>query len=62
MSANLPIPTLIPIGIPKIKKITHKTIKEMQIYFNNKYLFNINLILSNKSNHTKGKKRYPLNY
>ena len=47
-----------PRRIPKIKKITHKTIKKMQIYFNNKYLFNINLILSNKSKMKKLNKKY----
>ena len=30
----------------------------MQIYFNNKYLFNINLILSNKSKMKKLNKKY----
>ena len=47
-----------PRRIPKIKKITCKTIKKMQIYFNNKYLFNINLILSNKSKMKKLNKKY----
>ena len=47
-----------PRRIPKIKKITHKTIKKMQIYFNNKYLFNINLILSNKSKMKKLNNKY----
>ena len=47
-----------PRRIPKIKKITYKTITKMKIYFNKKYLFNINLILSNKSKIKKLNKKY----
>ncbi len=47
-----------PRRIPKIKKITHKTITKMEIYFNKKYLFDINLILSNKSKIKKLNKKY----
>ena len=42
-----------PRRVPKIKKITKKTIQNMQSYFKKNCLFSINLILSEKKGITK---------
>ena len=42
-----------PRRIPKIKKISFKTINKMRHYFNKKYAININLILSDKKHMIK---------
>ena len=47
-----------PRRFPKIKQITSRTIKNMKIYFNKSYLFNLNLILSDKIQLTKLNKKY----
>ena len=47
-----------PRRVPKIKKITKKTIQNMQSYFKKNYLFSINLILSEKKRITKLNKKY----
>ena len=39
-----------PRRIPKIREITQKTLKKMRPYFKQNYLFNLNLILSDKKN------------
>ncbi len=44
--------------LPKIKKITLKTLKMMKAYFNKMNYFNINLILSEKKAVTKLNKKY----
>ena len=47
-----------PRRVPKIKKITKKTIENMQSYFKKNCLFSINLILSEKKRITKLNKKY----
>ena len=47
-----------PRRVPKIKKITKKTIQNMQSYFKKNCLFSINLILSEKKRITKLNKKY----
>ena len=47
-----------PRRLPKIKKITKKTIQNMQSYFKKNCLFSINLILSEKKRITKLNKKY----
>ena len=47
-----------PRRVPKIKKITKKTIQNMQSYFKKNCLFSINLILSEKKRITKLNTKY----
>ena len=47
-----------PRRVPKIKKITNKTIQNMKSYFKKNCLFSINLILSEKKRITKLNKKY----
>ncbi len=47
-----------PPRLPKIKKITKKTINAMNSYFKEDYLYNLNLILSDGKNVKKLNKRY----
>ena len=47
-----------PRRLPSIKKITLKTIRKMKLYFEKKYLFDINLVFSDKKKLTKLNKKY----
>ena len=51
-----------PRRIPKIKKISFKTINKMRDYFKKNYLININLIFSDKKNMIKLNKKYKNKY
>ena len=51
-----------PRRIPKIKKISFKTINKMKNYFKKNYLININLIFSDKKNMIKLNKKYKNKY
>ena len=51
-----------PRRIPKIKKITRKTVSLMEKYFENNADFNINLVLSNKFKLRKLNKKYKNKY
>ncbi len=44
--------------LPKIKKISLKTLVKMKNYFNQKYFFNINLVLSEKEKVSELNKKY----
>ena len=44
--------------IPKIKKITYKTVRDMQNYFYKRYYFNLNLIFYDKRKMIKLNKKY----
>ena len=47
-----------PRRLPKIKKITLKTLNGMEPYFNKNYIFNINLIFSDKKKISKLNKKF----
>mgnify|MGYP001448183096 CR=1 FL=1 len=47
-----------PRRIPKIKKITKKTINKMRSYFKNDHIFELNIILTDKSKMIKLNKMY----
>ena len=47
-----------PRRIPKIKKITYKTLNKMSSHFGKDYVYYLNLILSNKNEMTKLNKRF----
>ena len=47
-----------PRRLPKIKKITLKTISKMRVYFKKNYFFSLNLILSDKKKMIKLNKRF----
>ncbi len=47
-----------PRRIPKIKKITQKTLKKMNIYFQDSYKVNLNLIFTEKNRVKKLNKKY----
>ena len=51
-----------PRRVPKIKKITLKTIKYMNQYFNKNYTYNLNLILSEQGNIKKLNKKFKNKY
>ena len=51
-----------PRRIPKIRKITFYTIQNMKQYFKNNYLYNLNLIFSEKTKMTKLNKKYKNKY
>ena len=51
-----------PRRVPKIKKLTAITINKMQDYFDKKYYYNINLILSDKKKLKKLNKKYKNKY
>ncbi len=51
-----------PRRIPKVKKISFKTINKMRDYFKKNYLININLIFSDKKNMIKLNKKYKNKY
>ena len=44
--------------MPKIKKISIKTVNKMRLYFNKKFFYQINLILSDKKKLTELNKKY----
>ena len=47
-----------PRRIPKIKKIAQKTLKKMNIYFQDSYIVNLNLIFTEKNRVKKLNKKY----
>ena len=47
-----------PRRIPKIKKITEKTLKVMNTYFDHRYIIKLNLIFSDKKKVTKLNKKF----
>ena len=51
-----------PRRLPKIKKITLKTISKMRVYFKKNYFFSLNLILSDKKKMIKLNKRFRNKY
>ena len=51
-----------PRRLPKIKKISFKTLNTMSVYFKKNHLFNLNLIFSDKKKISKLNKKFKNKY